>query len=1132
MSASAALPRARTRLAVAGLTLFAALFFWRVLAREDPKNYGFASADLFLYYYPVYDEIYARVRAGVLPRWNPWQLSGTPWLAALQAGLYYPGHLLYLVLPTRIAMAGAGIAHLLLAAVGTYAFTRRAGLGHLGALAAGLAFGFRGSLVGCLNGPNLEEAAAWIGIGALGAVLVAEQRDATALATLATAAAMSLLAGYPQHTLYLLYAWGTLWLVWTATTRPSPATLVAGGTAFVAAIALGALAAAAQLLPTAEVVLAASRSTTALPDAAVSPFGSIAANLLSATPIVGHPLSFGVVPLVLAGLATFGGRHRALAGWSLGLALVTAVFSLGPTTRWFWLLRALPGMALFRGPDRLLLLVDFGVAVAGGVAVDALVRGRPSPSRRALPLALAALPLGLAALAFRQGTAGAAAVLAGLAIGATVVLTVPTGRAALVIGGLVVAALATELIVRADPQLVFPYREERLAWLQSYDGIYDQLAAEAAHERTWVLRRLDPPFATKHATRRRFRSIEDYEPVNLRRQNQYLTFFGEGIVTDFVNGLPFTGSVPRGIGPGASGTSPGARRRLLDLAGVTRILMSPDVARRPQAEQFLTAAGLTESPGAVPFVVVRNPYALPRAYVVHRTSPAPPVAELLPRLADPSLRPARVRLGRGRPRVRSGGRRARARYAGPLRHGRRGRRRGRDDGAGRGPARPRRHLRERLACDRRRQRGTDRADESSLPRRPGTCRHAPRALHLPTLDDPRRAAAVAGRRRAARGSLMAVTIRSRRRTRAEAPTPVTGNDDRADRNVASVPWIRGLAQLASRGHVATPYASLGHDGALELHPPTRYPAWWLHRQLVTVALLEERWAQLQAGDRTTRRPPQPEKLLIELDRWYERTTARLLGRSSSQFQRNGIQPFRTSLQTHGIATAECLDPGAVCQSHAGTGLRPPERDDQHALGTLHRASAGADGTRSRGSAVSRRSAPAAFILASLGSVRYGLPVVRRSPFRPLDLDRHERHRRSAETRCGSRLPDTGLQRLGSGRAAAHPARSSPGRPSSGHPRPLDRRRLDTTVPARRAPARLRHHPTPGRAGLATQPRTPTRHRGRAGVHRRPARMHRRRRPWMETGRTPPRTSPSSSPASTITSSAASSSRRARAAPRD
>jgi hypothetical protein len=140
------------------------------------------------------------------------------------------------------------------------------------------------------------------------------------------------------------------------------------------------------------------------------------------------------------------------------------------------------------------------------------------------------------------------------------------------------------------------------------------------------------------------------------------------------------------------------------------------------------------------------------------------------------------------------------------------------------------------------------------------------------------------------------------------------SDFHADRNIASVPWIRGLAQLASRGHVATPYASLGHDGALELHPPTRYPAWWLHRQLATVALLEERWAQLQARERTTQATAATEKLLIELDRVVRAHHGTLLVALLSQFQRNGIQPFRTSLQTHGIATAECLDPGAFAKA--------------------------------------------------------------------------------------------------------------------------------------------------------------------------------------------------------------------------
>ena len=38
----------RTLLAVTTLVIFAALFFARILTSEDPRNYGFASADLFL----------------------------------------------------------------------------------------------------------------------------------------------------------------------------------------------------------------------------------------------------------------------------------------------------------------------------------------------------------------------------------------------------------------------------------------------------------------------------------------------------------------------------------------------------------------------------------------------------------------------------------------------------------------------------------------------------------------------------------------------------------------------------------------------------------------------------------------------------------------------------------------------------------------------------------------------------------------------------------------------------------------------------------------------------------------------------------------------------------------------------
>lgn len=130
------------------------------------------------------------------------------------------------------------------------------------------------------------------------------------------------------------------------------------------------------------------------------------------------------------------------------------------------------------------------------------------------------------------------------------------------------------------------------------------------------------PLALKHAPRHRFRSIEDYEPVNLHRQSQYLTFLGEDLVTDFVDDLPFIGAIPRGLRRDASGSSPGPRRRLLDPAGVSRIVMSMETAGRPAAKELLAAADLTATRRVEPFVVADNPHALPRAWVVHRTAPA------------------------------------------------------------------------------------------------------------------------------------------------------------------------------------------------------------------------------------------------------------------------------------------------------------------------------------------------------------------------------------------------------------------------------------------------------------------------------------------------------------------------------
>src|SRR6184192_1500682 len=59
--------------------------------------------DLVTSFYP-YRTLAARaVREGTIPLWNPYMLSGAPFLAMAQSALFYPPNFLYYVLPVSVA---------------------------------------------------------------------------------------------------------------------------------------------------------------------------------------------------------------------------------------------------------------------------------------------------------------------------------------------------------------------------------------------------------------------------------------------------------------------------------------------------------------------------------------------------------------------------------------------------------------------------------------------------------------------------------------------------------------------------------------------------------------------------------------------------------------------------------------------------------------------------------------------------------------------------------------------------------------------------------------------------------------------------------------------------------------------
>jgi hypothetical protein len=100
-------------------------------------------------FYPWYTFLGERLRAGVLPVWNPYQFSGMPFAADPESGwTYLPAMALFSALPLPAAATGYLVTHIVIAALGSYALARMLGLGAAGSGLAALAYSGSGYLYG------------------------------------------------------------------------------------------------------------------------------------------------------------------------------------------------------------------------------------------------------------------------------------------------------------------------------------------------------------------------------------------------------------------------------------------------------------------------------------------------------------------------------------------------------------------------------------------------------------------------------------------------------------------------------------------------------------------------------------------------------------------------------------------------------------------------------------------------------------------------------------------------------------------------------------------------------------------------------------------------------------------------
>lgn len=136
--------------------------YWQVAEhRHAQPPDGYENADLYGYYYPMYNYAFGRIAQGEIPLWNPYALCGVPLHTDPGIGLWQPLNLVFALLPTHQGMAWHAFAALALAGIGTALTLRSMGCGYVAAVFGGVVFAFCGATTGIMSRPPIAGVIAW-----------------------------------------------------------------------------------------------------------------------------------------------------------------------------------------------------------------------------------------------------------------------------------------------------------------------------------------------------------------------------------------------------------------------------------------------------------------------------------------------------------------------------------------------------------------------------------------------------------------------------------------------------------------------------------------------------------------------------------------------------------------------------------------------------------------------------------------------------------------------------------------------------------------------------------------------------------------------------------------------------------
>lgn len=366
--------------------------------------------DFFTQHFPNRYFAAVELRKGSFPLWTPYVFGGMPFFADIQAGVLYP---LNLALSFFVSDAGLSYAvyeyqvvlHLVLGGYFMYLFLRELNLDFASSLLGGALFAFNAFFISHAHHAAMVHAGIWLPL------VFYFCRRGFRLAPqwflgCPIVMAVSLFAGHPQITIYILYAFTAYFIFMAYVTKGG---LLQSASRYGLAILLFFLLSAVQLLPTFEFLQNTARNVLSYGDAIKDSFPLKSLLTLFIEGMYGASyeswqrwefscyVGVGAVLLAVLGVMKRSDSEPVFFAFLAGLSLFLLLGENAPLYKLFY--HVMPGFKFFRVPARFGYLFAFAISVLSACGFYSLTSRHSGGNKMILGLAVLLLSPGLVALA-------------------------------------------------------------------------------------------------------------------------------------------------------------------------------------------------------------------------------------------------------------------------------------------------------------------------------------------------------------------------------------------------------------------------------------------------------------------------------------------------------------------------------------------------------------------------------------------------------------------------------------------------------------------------------------------------------------------------------------------------------------